>query len=69
MHTFQKTFDTLKRYMMELKNEMSLLKTDLDRAIEQTCGPLGTFGKYQNTTVKHKLSIVFKINQRNMYSK
>ncbi|XP_048771111.2 uncharacterized protein LOC125677178 [Ostrea edulis] len=44
MHTFQKTFDTLKRYVMELKNEMNLLKSDLDRAIEHTWGPLGTFG-------------------------
>jgi hypothetical protein len=58
MHTFQKTFDTLKKNLMSIRNGVDLLKTDLDRAIEQTCGPLGTFGKYE------QFKVIMKSNTR-----
>ncbi|XP_062618852.1 uncharacterized protein LOC134280456, partial [Saccostrea cucullata] len=44
MHTFQKTYNTLKTKLLDINTEMNLLKDDVDDAIEQTCGPLGSLG-------------------------
>ncbi|XP_062569839.1 uncharacterized protein LOC134231902 [Saccostrea cucullata] len=62
MHTFQKTYETLKAKLLDINTEVNLLKDDVDRAIEQTCGPLGNLG-IGNTHLYHLTYCNFEDNE------